>query len=118
MRRRDSLFWVTQDGTRVPIEDLDDRHLKNIVLMLRRRAAELLASDRDACQSIIDTTTETGLAFAIDERDRMCAVTVDEYAAAAFKQDPHGPYASYEDLRNAAIERRLLGVFGTNVRAA
>lgn len=118
MRRRDALLWVTQDGTRVPIEDLDNRHLRNIVRMLRKRAEELLASDRAACQSIVDTTSLTGIAQAVDRRDRMDAVTVDEYAAAAFAQDPQGPYASYTDLLHAAVERRLLGVFGTNARAA
>lgn len=35
-RKKGLIVWTTKDGKVIPIKDLDDKHLVNIVRMLRR----------------------------------------------------------------------------------
>lgn len=39
--RRDPKIWIAKDGRKLPIKDLTDTHLSNIIKMLRRRTEEL-----------------------------------------------------------------------------
>lgn len=53
-RKKGLIVWTTKDGKVIPIKDLDDKHLVNIVRMLRRIDAKE-AAYYEALSSMGDT---------------------------------------------------------------
>ena len=53
-RKKGLIVWTTKDGKVIPIKDLDDKHLVNIIRMLRRVDAKEDAY-YEALSSIGDT---------------------------------------------------------------
>ena len=54
--------WKTKDGRKIPIKDLDDEHLVNIIRMLRRKKSEFL--------SILYSFPATPYSYAEEDIDR------------------------------------------------
>ena len=52
LRKRNSgeLFWTTRSGTQLPLKDMDEGHLRNVLRLLREkeRLEEIVEENQDA----------------------------------------------------------------------
>lgn len=110
---RGAKLWISADGTRTPVKELSDRHLKNIVRMQRRRAAEAYEMTKDNLNAMLRFMDEDALGYERfhTARERLLTYTHEDFARKMF--DKSHPYATYCDLTDEAIERQLLDVFGS-----
>lgn len=90
--------WVTREGVRIPIRELEDRHLDNIVAFLRRHARSTMESlirkarsflptidDWNACDTSAGLAFLTGMETLVGELE---SITEDEFLAATVEAWP------------------------------
>lgn len=92
-------LWREADGTRTPVKELCDRHLKHLVWMFRRRAQDELQQSLDGLRTL---WRQPG----IEERYAQLEHTHWTEVARLLGKAQH-PYASFEDIYAEAIARGL-----------
>ena len=54
------LIWLTKDGRKIAIEDLETSHLQNIILMIRRKGGVTIDEYIDCCAYVCSKDTPDG----------------------------------------------------------
>lgn len=89
-----SPIWTTSRGTKVKIRDMEDAHLVNTILMLRRRAQAQIHELTPPCFQ-----GEMAQYYADQEYDALMEMDEDEAAQSCFE--------IYEDLMDECERRKL-----------
>lgn len=55
---RQFLLWKTKDGKQIPLSELSEAHLDNIIKMLERKREKIQEEDRDAFDGMVQELKE------------------------------------------------------------
>ena len=62
--------WVSQDGRKIPVVEMSDRHLANAIRIVTRSAMELMANTGATPEAVAKAVTETVPCFPLMLRER------------------------------------------------
>lgn len=97
----DRFHWVTQDGRRIRISKMEDRHLINTINMLKRKAPQMIDRELNSLASCMSLVQGDMASDSLDsEFNHVAGMSPEEYL--------YQVIPCWERLLNEARKRRLL----------